>query len=163
MSKIFVGNLSWNTNDDSLRSAFEKFGAIESAQVLTDRMTGRSRGFGFIKFENDEEAKKAVDEMNMQELDGRTIKVDIASGRPERPPRAEGSYSSNRSYDREDRYSSNNERGEFRGARSGGRDSYNSNRAPRESHGYGREERGEGGYGGRQSYGNNSRREDRDY
>jgi RNA recognition motif-containing protein len=76
--KLFVGGLSWGTTDDGLHGAFSKFGEIVEAKVITDRETGRSRGFGFVTFANDEGASSAINEMNGAELDGRTIKVNEA-------------------------------------------------------------------------------------
>ena len=79
--KLFVGNLSWNTDDQGLREAFSPFGEIEEATVITDRGSGRSRGFGFVTFEDDEAADKAISALNDSEIDGRTIKVDVAKER----------------------------------------------------------------------------------
>lgn len=76
--KLFVGGLSWNTNDDGLRAAFERFGDIVEAKVITDRESGRSRGFGFVTYAADESASNAIAEMNGTQLDGRTIKVNEA-------------------------------------------------------------------------------------
>ena len=76
--KLFVGGLSWGTTDENLHGAFSRFGEIVEAKVITDRETGRSRGFGFVTFANDEGAASAVTEMNGAELDGRTIKVNEA-------------------------------------------------------------------------------------
>jgi len=73
--KLFVGGLSWNTDDNGLRDAFARFGDIEEAKVITDRETGRSRGFGFITFSDDDAAMRAVQELDGTTLDGRTIKV----------------------------------------------------------------------------------------
>jgi cold-inducible RNA-binding protein len=80
-SKLFVGGLSWDTTDDSLKSAFESFGEISEAKVILDRNSGRSRGFGFVTFESEENARKAMDAMKDTELDGRTIRVDLANDR----------------------------------------------------------------------------------
>jgi RNA recognition motif-containing protein len=85
--KLFVGGLSWGTDDEGLRAAFERFGAVDEAKVITDRETGRSRGFGFVTFSSDSDAMSAVSEMDGKELDGRTIKVNEAQ---ERPPRSGG-------------------------------------------------------------------------
>lgn len=85
--KLFVGGLSWGTDDEGLRQAFAKFGQISEAKVITDRETGRSRGFGFITFASDSDAQSAMSEMDGKELDGRTIKVNEAQ---ERPPRSGG-------------------------------------------------------------------------
>src|SRR5512142_282895 len=80
--KLFVGGLSWGTTDDGLHGAFSPFGEIVEAKVITDRETGRSRGFGFVTFANDEGATKAISEMDGTELDGRTIKVNEAEDKP---------------------------------------------------------------------------------
>ena len=80
--KLFVGGLSWNTNDDGLRQAFERFGDIDEAKVIQDRETGRSRGFGFITFVEPDAARNALGEMNGTVLDGRNIKVNEAEERP---------------------------------------------------------------------------------
>ena len=79
--KLFVGSLSWDTNDESLRSAFGTHGEISEAIVISDRDSGRSRGFGFVTFDDDESADKAVAALNGTELDGRTIKVDVAQAK----------------------------------------------------------------------------------
>jgi cold-inducible RNA-binding protein len=76
--KLFVGGLSWGTTDDGLHQAFERFGEIVEAKVVTDRETGRSRGFGFVSFTADEMAAAAAAEMNGTMLDGRTIRVNEA-------------------------------------------------------------------------------------
>jgi cold-inducible RNA-binding protein len=80
--KLFVGGLSWGTDDEGLRNAFSKFGQIDEAKVITDRETGRSRGFGFITFASDNDAMTAISEMDGKELDGRSIKVNEAQERP---------------------------------------------------------------------------------
>jgi cold-inducible RNA-binding protein len=77
--KLFVGGLAWGTSSEALRTAFSQFGDIDDAIVLTDRETGRSRGFGFVTFKNPPDGDRARQEMNGQQLDGRTIKVDEAS------------------------------------------------------------------------------------
>lgn len=76
--KLFVGSLSWDTNDAGLREAFAAHGEIEDAVVVNDRDTGRSRGFGFVTFADDAAADKAIAALNGTELDGRTIRVDVA-------------------------------------------------------------------------------------
>jgi RNA recognition motif-containing protein len=80
--KVFVGGLSWNTNDDGLRQAFERFGNVDEAKVIQDRDTGRSRGFGFVTFSDEEGARSAISNMDGKELDGRTIKVNEAEDKP---------------------------------------------------------------------------------
>ncbi|KAH9059008.1 hypothetical protein EDB87DRAFT_1624906 [Lactarius vividus] len=81
MSKIYVGNLSWNTTDESLSTAFSEFGQVLESIVMRDRDTGRSRGFAFVTFSSEEEANNAVTNMNEQELDGRRVRVNIANAR----------------------------------------------------------------------------------
>ena len=82
-NKLFVGGLSWDTNDESLRGAFEQFGPVTDAKVILDRETGRSRGFGFVEMGNRQEGEAAVKGMNLQELDGRCITVNEAKPRQE--------------------------------------------------------------------------------
>ena len=81
---IYVGNLSFKTDDNSLRVAFEAFGEVTSAQVIQDRETSRSRGFGFVEMPSAEQAKAAMDALNGSELDGRTLNVNEARPRPDR-------------------------------------------------------------------------------
>jgi len=82
--RIYVGNLSYKVDEDGLRTAFEAHGAVESAQVIMDRYTGRSRGFGFVEMSNDDEAKEAISAMDNQEISGRAVKVNEAKPRRER-------------------------------------------------------------------------------
>ncbi|OXV11256.1 hypothetical protein Egran_00983 [Elaphomyces granulatus] len=81
MAKLFIGGLAWGTDDDTLRQKFEEYGAVEEAIVVKDRSTGRSRGFGFVRYSSEADADAAIDAMNNQEFDGRTIRVDKASDR----------------------------------------------------------------------------------
>ena len=76
--KLYVGSLSWDTTDEGLKKAFSTFGEVTEAKVITDRDTGRSRGFGFVTFANNEEAKAAIAGMDGKDLDGRTMKVNEA-------------------------------------------------------------------------------------
>jgi len=78
-AKLFVGGLSWDTDDSALRAAFAPFGEIVEAKVVTDRDSGRSRGFGFVSYTNEASAADARNKMNGQMLDGRNLKVDIAA------------------------------------------------------------------------------------
>jgi RNA recognition motif-containing protein len=82
---IYVANLSFNITDDDLRELFEAYGNVSSAKVIMDRMTGRSRGFGFVEMDNDTEAQKAIDELNQGEFDGKVISVSVARPRTDRP------------------------------------------------------------------------------
>lgn len=79
---IYVGNLSYKVSDNDLKETFEKFGEVASAKVITDRNTGRSKGFGFVEMENDSEAQNAIDDLDGTEMDGRTIKVNKAKPKP---------------------------------------------------------------------------------
>ncbi len=82
-NKLFVGNLSWETTDDTLRDFFAKIGEVISSKVITDKYTGKSRGFGFVEMAKDEDAKKAIDELNGKDLDGRAVVVNEA--KPQEP------------------------------------------------------------------------------
>ena len=84
---IFVAKLNFDTTEDNLRSAFEEFGEVSSCSVITDKFTGRSKGFAFVEMPNDEEAQKALDALDETEFDGRTIVVKKAEPRESRPPR----------------------------------------------------------------------------
>lgn len=79
MFKVFVGNLAWHTTEATLRQKFEEFGPVEKAEVVSDAATGRSRGFGFVRYAQEEDAQKAMAAMNNVEFDGRIIRVDKAS------------------------------------------------------------------------------------
>lgn len=80
MSKLYVGNLSWGTNTETLRHVFSEFGNVVDAIVMSDRETGRSRGFGFVTFSNEAEAEEAMNNLNEQDLEGRRIRVNKADG-----------------------------------------------------------------------------------
>lgn len=84
MKNIFVGNLSFRVTEDDLRNAFEQFGTVERASILTDRDTGRSRGFGFVEMPDDQQGDDAIAALNGAELDGRTLNVNVARPRPEK-------------------------------------------------------------------------------
>ncbi|KAI1177601.1 hypothetical protein F4777DRAFT_576922 [Nemania sp. FL0916] len=79
MSKLFIGGLAWHTEETTLRQKFEEFGPIEEAVVVKDRDTGRSRGFGFVRYIAEADAERAIANMNNVEFDGREIRVDRAS------------------------------------------------------------------------------------
>lgn len=79
---IYVGNLSFGTVQDELRELFEQYGQVESARVITDRFTGRSRGFGFVEMANREEGMRAIEELDSRDFNGRTLRVNEA--RPKR-------------------------------------------------------------------------------
>ena len=95
-AKLFVGSLSWDTTDDSLRNFFSAAGTVVSATVLTDKFTGKSRGLGFVEMSSDEEAQKAIAELNGKTLDGRAIVVNEA--RPMAPRDNHGGGGGGRSF-----------------------------------------------------------------
>ncbi|RLB45741.1 MAG: RNA-binding protein [Deltaproteobacteria bacterium] len=80
-NRLFIGGLSWDTDDTGLRAAFERFGQLDDVKVITDRESGRSRGFGFVTFGDNASAQQAINEMNGTELDGRTLNVNEAQER----------------------------------------------------------------------------------
>ncbi len=84
ITKLFVGSLPWAVDDQKLGDLFSQFGSVVSAVVLKDRMTGRSRGFGFVEMENEEEAKEAIEKLNGSDMEGRKIVVNIARPREDR-------------------------------------------------------------------------------
>jgi RNA recognition motif-containing protein len=87
---LYVSNLSFHTADGDLKKLFEQFGVVSSAKVITDRETGRSRGFGFVEMDSQEEAKEAMANLNNKEVEGRAMSVSVAKEKPAR--------SSNRSW-----------------------------------------------------------------
>lgn len=109
--KLFVGGLSWDTTDATLRDFFSQYGEVLSASVITDKFTGKSRGFGFVEMSNDADADKAVKEANGQSLDGRAITVNEAR------PREEGQGGGGRGFSRG---GGDFNRGGDRGGRGGG-------------------------------------------
>jgi cold-inducible RNA-binding protein len=84
VKNIFVGNLSFNTNEDELRQIFEGYGQVDRVSILTDRDTGRSRGFGFVEMTSDEDGEKAIAALNGSQFGGRTINVNEARPKSDR-------------------------------------------------------------------------------
>jgi RNA recognition motif-containing protein len=84
VKNIFVGNLNFNATEEAVRSLFERYGAVNSARIMTDRDTGRSRGFAFVEMENEGEADQAINALNGYQMDGRTLNVNEARPKPER-------------------------------------------------------------------------------
>lgn len=82
-SKLYVGNLSYDTSEETLKDVFSQAGEVKSAMIIVNKFSGRSKGFGFVEMGSDEEAQRAIEMFNGQELDGRKIVVDIA--RPPKP------------------------------------------------------------------------------
>jgi RNA recognition motif-containing protein len=89
-TNIYVGNLPWSTTNDDLAEMFSQFGTVGRAQIVTDRETGRSRGFGFVEMPNDAEAQAAIQALHEQPMNGRPLTVNIAQPRQERGPRSGG-------------------------------------------------------------------------
>ncbi|MCX8157956.1 MAG: RNA-binding protein [Verrucomicrobiae bacterium] len=105
-SRLYVGNLSYKTTDADLQDYFSQAGVVTSCNVMLDKFTGRSRGFAFVEFATEEEAKKAVEQFHNKEFQGRPLTVNIARPREERPPRPagdRGGYRPQRFEDRRDR------------------------------------------------------------
>ncbi len=88
--RLYVGNLSYSTTEDSLEALFQQAGTVVKCELMLDKFTSRSRGFAFVEMGTHEEAQKAVDMFNDQDLDGRNLRVNIARPREERPPRRDG-------------------------------------------------------------------------
>lgn len=84
-NKLYVGNLSYSTGDAELRQAFAEFGPLVSVAVVIDRDSGQSRGFGFVEYERADAAQRAIDALNGQQLDGRTLSVNVARAKEDRP------------------------------------------------------------------------------
>lgn len=84
---IYISNLSFDVNDSDLRELFEEYGAVSSAKVITDKFSGKSRGFGFVEMNSEEEGQKAIEELNQAEYDGKVINVSVAKPREDRPDR----------------------------------------------------------------------------
>lgn len=87
MANLFIGSLAYATTDDTLKAHFEQIGEVSSARVITDRDSGRSKGFGFVEFVDEANNKKAIEELDGKDLDGRAINVSEARPREERPKR----------------------------------------------------------------------------
>jgi len=138
MSKLFIGGLAWHTDDATLRSKFEEFGNVEEAVVVKDRDTGRSRGFGFVRFSQETEAEAAIAAMNNVEFDGRTIRVDKASDRGNTRGGG-GGFGGRGGYNAPGGPGSGGEGG-YGGGGGGGGSGYQM--------GYGGQQRQQGGYGG---------------
>ncbi len=106
--KLYVGNLPYSMTDDQLRDLFSQYGAVESAQVIVDKLSGRSKGFGFVELSNDDEAQMAIDKLNNTDVGGRVIVVNEA--RPLEPKTSRPGGGSGGGFNRP-RFRSNNDRG----------------------------------------------------
>ncbi|NLX54887.1 MAG: RNA-binding protein [Planctomycetaceae bacterium] len=97
--KLYVGNLPYSTTDSDLQGLFEEFGTVESAQVIIDRDSGRSKGFGFVEMASDQEAQAAINALNGKEVEGRALTVNEAKPREDRGGRSgRGGYGGGRRY-----------------------------------------------------------------
>ena len=103
MKNIFVGNLSFNTNEDELKQLFESYGQVDRVSILTDRDTGRSRGFGFVEMASDEDGEKAITALNGSQVGGRTINVNEARPKADRGGGGGGGFGGGGGRDRGDR------------------------------------------------------------
>jgi cold-inducible RNA-binding protein len=101
--KLFVGGLSYETTEATLKETFSQVGTVESATIITDKISGRSKGFGFVEMSSEEEAQKAIETLNGKEIDGRNVTVNEARPMESRPPRRGG-------FGREDRRGSRGNR-----------------------------------------------------
>ena len=110
---LFVGSLAYATTDDGLKQFFETVGEVESARVISDKFSGRSKGFGFVEYVDEANNQKAVDELNGKELDGRPIVVNISKPKEDRPRR---DFGGDRGGDRGG-YRGGNDRGGFKSFR----------------------------------------------
>lgn len=97
--KLYVGGLPYEATEDQLRDMFSQAGTVESVAIISDRMSGRSKGFGFVEMSTDEEAQSAIEKLNGKELGGRTLVVNEARPMEKRPPRRdEGGFGGDRRY-----------------------------------------------------------------
>ena len=92
-NKLYVGGIPYRTTEDDMKKSFGEAGNVTSASIISDRMTGRSRGFGFVEMATEAEAQAAIDRWDGKELDWRTLSVSFARPQGERPPRREGGFS----------------------------------------------------------------------
>ncbi len=136
---IYVGNLAYATTDETLNAAFSQFGEVSAARVVIDRMSGRSKGFGFVEMPDGEQAQAAIDALNGQDLDGRALRVNESQPKPRTDRGDRGGFRGGdrggfRGGDRGGfRGGDRGDRGGFRGGDRGDRGGYRGDRAPRES------------------------------
>jgi len=120
-TKLYVGSLPYSTTDDQLSQLFSKAGSVVSANVITDKFSGRSRGFGFVEMAGDDDAQKAIEMFNGYDMDGRRLVVNEARPMAERKPRSFGGGGGGGGYDRGGRGGG---RGGYGGGQGGGNDEY---------------------------------------
>ncbi len=97
-NKLYIGGIPYRTTEDALRAAFAECGTVASVAIITDRMTGRSRGFGFVEMSSEAEAQAAIDRWNDKEFEGRTLSVSMARPQEKRAPRDNGGYGNRGGY-----------------------------------------------------------------
>jgi RNA recognition motif-containing protein len=85
--QIYIGNMSYNTSEEAVKTLFSEFGEVEAVNLITDRDTGRAKGFGFVTMNDDKAAKNAIEALNEKEYDGRTLRINEAKPKEERPKR----------------------------------------------------------------------------
>lgn len=90
--QIYVGNMSYRSSEESIKDLFGQFGEVKSVKLITDRETGRAKGFGFVEMTSDSEANEAIESLNGKEFDGRTLRINEAKPRPERSERPRRAY-----------------------------------------------------------------------
>lgn len=90
--QIYVGNVSYGTNEEGLKALFSEFGEVKSVKLITDRETGKAKGFGFVTMPNDSEANSAIEALNGKDYDGRSLRINEAKPREERPKREFNRY-----------------------------------------------------------------------
>ena len=117
--EIYVGNLAYATTDESLKAAFAAYGEVTAVRVVTDRMTGRSKGFGFVTMPDDAQAQAAIDALNGHELDGRTVRVNESQPKPREERGDRGGFRGRGGF------------GGGRGGFGGGRGGFGGDRGPR--------------------------------
>ena len=98
MTQIYVGNLAYGATEDDIRQAFSEFGQVSNVSIITDRQTGRPRGFAFVEMANAAEAKKAIESLNLREIAGRAITVNEARPKTDRPHKGGGGERGHRSW-----------------------------------------------------------------
>jgi cold-inducible RNA-binding protein len=116
-NKLYVGGIPYRSTEDDLKQAFGEAGNVVSVSIISDRMTGRSRGFGFVEMASEAEAQAAIDRWDGKEMDGRTLSVSFARPQGDRPPRTGGGFGGG---NRGGGYGGGNDRGGFGGGNGGG-------------------------------------------
>lgn len=109
VNKLYIGNLAWTTTEAELNQEFSRYGTVTEAKIITDRDTGRSKGFAFVTYENEEGADKAITALDGQEFGGRQLRVSVAENRPRRPRTNNRNFGGGGNYDRGGRFNRRDE------------------------------------------------------